>query len=53
MKIYHVKLIFKGEVSIVLPDKENHQKESRILHEHKGINPQGRPNDLMRLHMYA
>lgn len=38
---------------MVLADKENYQKETRIVHKLKRINPQGRPNDMIRLYMYT
>jgi hypothetical protein len=45
-----MKLIFKGDMSIVVPDKENYQRESGIFCQVQRVNPQGRPNDLMRPH---
>lgn len=50
IKTYHMKLIFKGDMSIVVPDKENYQRESGIFCQVQRVNPQGRPNDLMRPH---
>lgn len=38
---------------MVVADKENYQKETRIVHKFKRINPQGRPNDLTRSYMYT
>ena len=48
-----MKLIFKGDASIVVPDKENYQKENKIFYKLQSVNPQGRPNDLKRLYTYG